>query len=50
MTETVLRQVLIRGALVRRELDRDCEIHVYGDDISAPGMSEGGIVRAEGLQ
>lgn len=44
MTETVLRQVLVRGARVRRELDRDAEIHVYGDDIAAPGMTEGGIL------
>lgn len=45
ITETVLRHVLARGALVRRELDSGCEIHVYGDDIAAPGLSEGGIVR-----
>ncbi|MBQ6503674.1 MAG: hypothetical protein IJI57_07155 [Flexilinea sp.] len=44
MTETVLRQALLRGARVRRELDRDAEIHVYGDDIAAPGMTEGGIL------
>ena len=44
MTETVLRQVLLRGARVRRELDRDAVIHVYGDDIAAPGMTEGGIL------
>ena len=44
MTETVLRQVLIRGARVRRELDKDAEIRVYGDDIAAPGMTEGGIL------
>ena len=45
ITETVLRHVLARGALVRRGLCRDCEIHVYGDDIAAPGMTEGGMVR-----
>ena len=44
MTETLLRQVLIRGARVRRELDKDAEIRVYGDDIAAPGMTEGGIL------
>lgn len=45
ITETVLRHVLARGALVRRNLDRNCDIHVYGDDIAAPGMSEGGFIR-----
>lgn len=45
ITETVLRHVLARAALVRRELPRNSEIHVYGDDIAAPGMTEGGIVR-----
>ncbi len=44
ITETVLRHVLARAALVRRGLDPSCEVHVYGDDIAAPGMSEGGIV------
>ena len=44
MTETLLRQVLIRGARVRRKLDKDAEIRVYGDDIAAPGMTEGGIL------
>ena len=43
--ETVLRHVLIRASAVRRELDPFCEIHVYGDDIAAPGMSEGGMVQ-----
>ncbi len=47
ITETVLRHVLARAALVRRNADPACEIHVYGDDIAAPGMSEGGIVRDE---
>ena len=45
ITETVLRHVLARGAHVRRNLDRDAEIHVYGDDIAAPGMTEGGIIK-----
>ena len=27
------------------ELLPDAEIHVYGDDIAAPGMNEGGMVR-----
>ena len=45
MVETVLRQVLLRGARLRRELDADTEIHVYGDDIAVPGLSEGGFVR-----
>ena len=45
ITETILRHVLARGALVRRNLDRNCDIHVYGDDIAAPGMNEGGIIR-----
>lgn len=43
--ETVLRHVLARAALVRYELDPCCEIHVYGEDIAAPGMYEGGLVR-----
>ena len=45
ITETVLRHVLARAALVRRNIDKNAEIHVYGDDIAAPGMSEGGIVK-----
>ena len=45
ITETVLRHVLARAALVRYDLDTACEIHVYGDDIAVPGMTEGGIVR-----
>ena len=45
ITEMLLRHVLARGALIRRGLNRESEIHVYGDDIAAPGMSEGGIVR-----
>lgn len=45
ITETVLRHVLARGALVRRSLNPNTEIHVYGDDIVTPGMSEGGSVR-----
>ena len=45
ITETVLRHVLARSALVRRNADPRCEIRVYGDDIAAPGLSEGGIVR-----
>ena len=44
ITETVLRHVTARAALVRRGIDRDCEIHVYGDDIVSPGLSEGGII------
>jgi len=48
ITETILRHVLARGALVRRGLNRDCEIHVYGDEIRFPGMSEGGIIRSVG--
>lgn len=43
ITETVLRHVTARGSLVRRELNRNCGIHVYGDDIAAPGLTEGGI-------
>lgn len=46
ITETILRHVLARAALVRRNLDKSAEIHVYGDDISLPGMTEGGIIRA----
>ena len=45
ITETVLRHVLARAAQVRRNIDKNAEIHVYGDDIAAPGMSEGGIVK-----
>lgn len=45
ITETVLRHVLARAALVRHDLDPDCEIHVCGENIAAPGMVEGGIVR-----
>ena len=44
ITETVLRHVVARAAAVRRGIDRNCEIHVYGDDIASPGMSEGGII------
>ena len=44
ITETVLRHVLARGALYRKGFDPHAEIHVYGDDIAAPGLSEGGIV------
>ena len=44
ITETLLRHVLARGALVRCGLNTECEIHVYGDDIAAPGLSEGGIL------
>ena len=44
LTETVLRHVLARAALVRREIDPACEIHVYADDIAMPGMTEGGII------
>ncbi len=46
ITETVLRHVLARGALVRRGLDPSSEIHLYGDDIAGPGMNEGGVIRA----
>ena len=46
ITETMLRHVLARAALVRHDFDPECEIHVYGDDIAAPGMNEGGIVRS----
>ena len=45
ITETVLRHVLVRGALVRRGLEQNCDIHVCGDDIAAPGQIEGGMVR-----
>ena len=45
ITETVLRHVLSRASLVRPEMDPACEIHIYGDDIAAPGMYEGGVVR-----
>lgn len=45
ITETVLRHVLARAAAVRRDLDPSCEIHVYGENIAAPGMVEGGIRR-----
>ncbi|MBQ6508835.1 MAG: hypothetical protein IJI07_05110 [Flexilinea sp.] len=45
ITETVLRHVLARAALVRYDLDTACEIRVYGEDIAAPGMVEGGIRR-----
>lgn len=45
IVETVLRHVLVRGAHVRRDLDKNAEIHVYGDDIAMPGLTEGGIVR-----
>ena len=44
LTETVLRHVLARAALVRREIDPACEIHVFADDIAMPGMTEGGII------
>ena len=50
ITETILRHVLARGALVRRELNRNCEIHVFGDDIASPGMSEGGIIHEKPQQ
>lgn len=45
ITETVLRHVLARAALVRCDLDASCEIHVYGENIAAPGLFEGGIIR-----
>lgn len=44
ITETVLRHVLARGASIRGDLAPSCEIHVYGDDIAVPGMTEGGII------
>lgn len=47
ITETILRHVLARAALIHRDLDPDCEIHVYGDDIAAPGLSEGGMIRGK---
>ena len=45
ITETVLRHALARGAGIRRELDTDCDIRIYGDDIASPGLNEGGIIR-----
>ena len=45
ITETVLRHVLVRASLVRYDLDTSTEIHVYGENITAPGMVEGGIRR-----
>ena len=47
ITETILRHVLARAALIHRDLDPDCEIHVYGDDIATPGLSEGGMIRGK---
>lgn len=44
ITETVLRHVLARAALVRKEADPDCEIHIYGENIAVPGISEGGMI------
>lgn len=44
LTETVLRHVLARAALVRSGLDPASEIRVYGDDIAIPGLREGGMI------
>ncbi len=45
--ESVLRHVCARAAAVRRELPRNPEIHIYGENIAVPGMTEGGIAVKE---
>ena len=47
ITETVLRHVIARAGRVRPGLPRDPDIHVYGENIAVPGMTEGGVAVKE---